>query len=91
MNCFMLVVMTINLMTLINSDDEGDIELLNSSEDPIKSSKLIVFLSCLVTVFNFSFQCLGKAHISKLRTQGSAVLVNITLPLIKSNMLASLI
>ena len=90
MNCFMLVVMTINLMTLINSDDEGDIELLNSSEDPIKSSKLIVFLSCLVTVFNFSFQCLGKA-ISKLRTQGSAVLVNITLPLLKSNMLASLI
>ena len=83
MNCFMLVVMTINLMTLINSDDEGDIELLNSSEDPIKSSKLIVFLS--------SFQCLGKAHISKLRTQGSAVLVNITLPLLKSNMLASLI
>ena len=64
--------------SVIHSDDEGDIELLNSSQDPIKSSKLIVFWSCLVTLFNFCFQCPRKAHISKLRTQGSTVLVNIT-------------
>ena len=62
--------------SVINSDDEGDIELLNSSEDPTKSSKLIVFSSCLVTLFNFCFHCPRKAHISKLRIQGSAVLVN---------------
>ena len=64
--------------SVLNSEDEGDIELLNYSEDPIKSSKLIVFWSCLVTLFNFCFQCPRKAHISKLRTQGLAVLVNIT-------------
>ena len=53
-------------------------ELLNYSEDLVKSSKLIVFWSCLVTLLNFCFQCPRKAHISKLRTQGLAVLVNIT-------------
>ena len=64
--------------SVINSDDKGDTELFNSSEDPIKSSKLIVFWSCLVTLFNFCFQYPRKGHFSKLRTQGSAVLVNIT-------------
>ena len=64
--------------SVINSDDETDIELLNSSEDPVKSSKLIVFSSCLVTLFNFYFQCPRKVHISKLRTQNLAVLINIS-------------
>ena len=43
--------------SVIHSDDEGDNELLNSSADPIKSSKVIVFWSFLVTLFNFCFQC----------------------------------
>ena len=60
------------------SADEGDIELLNSSEDPIKSSKLIVLRSYLLTLFNFCFQCPRKAYISKLRTQGSEVSGNMT-------------
>lgn len=62
----------------IYSDDEGDTESLNSYEDLIKSSKLIVFQSCLITLFNFYFPCPREDHFLKLRTQGSTVLVNIT-------------
>ena len=48
--------MTIYLMAVINSEDEGDIELLNYSEDPIKSSNSLYFglvwLHCLTFVFS---------------------------------------
>ena len=43
------------------SEDEGrERDILNSSKDPLKSSKITVFWSCLVTLFGSSFTCERK-------------------------------
>ena len=53
---------------VINSDDDGDIELLNSSEDPLKRSKLIViFVSSIQKKLKSQFSVSKKSSYLKTR------------------------
>ena len=73
--CFWWII-SFRLWGLFNRWSENEErDILNSSKDPLKSSKIIMLWSWLVTLFGSCFNYAKKSRISKLPRKGLAVLV----------------